>query len=107
MHLPFFGFYSALGTSNTERAKHTETDEMKVFIENQNNYMPDEKMFARKLCVRLEHVRGPHDQDQQGQRKDVSRRSRNGPSRQCHWESITADGKDTKKKKASDIEIAA
>ena len=38
---------------------------MKVFIENQNNYMPDEKIFARKLCVRLGHVHGPHDQDQQ------------------------------------------
>ena len=54
---------------------------MKVFIENQNNYMHDEKMFARKLCVRLGHVHGPHDQDQQGQHKDVSRRSINGPLR--------------------------
>ena len=54
---------------------------MKVFIENQNNYMPDEKMFARKLCVQLGHVHGPHDQDQQGHHKDVSRKSRNGFSR--------------------------
>ena len=49
---------------------------MKVFIENQNNYMPNEKMFARKLCVRLGHVHGPHDQYQQGHHNDVSRRSR-------------------------------
>ena len=45
---------TALGTSNTGRATHTETDEMKVFIENENNYigvMPDEKMFARKLSA--------------------------------------------------------
>ena len=74
---------TALGASNTGRAKNTETYEMKVFIENQNNYMPDEKMFARKLCVRLRLVHCPHDQDQQGQLKDVSRRSRNGTSRQC------------------------
>ena len=57
---------TALGASNTGRAKNTETYEMKVFIENQNNYMPDEKMFARKLCVRLRLVHCPHDQDQQG-----------------------------------------
>ena len=64
-------------------------------------------MFARKLCVRLGHVHGPHDQDQQGQHKDVSRRSRNGPSRQCRWESQAADRKDAEKQKASDIEVAA
>ena len=98
----------ALGASNTGWAKLTETDEMKVFIENQNNYMPDEKkMFARKLCVRLRHVHCPHDQDQQGQHKDVSRRSRNGPSRQCCWENQAADRKDVEKQKAPDIEVAA
>ena len=70
---------NASGASNTGQAKNIET----VFIENQNNYMPDEKFFARKLWVRLGHVHGPHDQDQQGQHKDVSRRIRNGPSRQC------------------------
>ena len=56
---------------------------MKVFIENENNYMHDEKMFARKLGGQLGHVHGPHEQDQQGHHKDVSRRSRNGFSRQC------------------------
>ena len=73
---------TTLGASNTGRAAHTETHEMKVFIENQNNYMgvvPDENMFATKLyagqasvglCVRLGHVHGPHDQDQHGQHKD-------------------------------------
>ena len=33
---------TTLGASNTGWATHTETDKMKVFIENQNNYMPDE-----------------------------------------------------------------
>ena len=64
-------------------------------------------MFARKLCVRLEHVHGPHYQDQHGQHKDVSRRSKNDFSRQCRWEIQGADRKDAEKQKASDIEVAA